>query len=62
MLKNKDTTKGSNGAKGVAMITKQWTGVLGEVEKLWLVCATEKQLTGDSIHETTICEKDKILQ
>ncbi|XP_067135000.1 tigger transposable element-derived protein 1-like [Centruroides vittatus] len=57
ILKNKETIKRANVAKGVTTLTKQRPQILEEVEKLLLIFINEKQLRGDSISETFICEK-----
>ncbi|XP_069961470.1 putative CENPB DNA-binding domain-containing protein 1 isoform X5 [Cherax quadricarinatus] len=44
-------------AKGVNMLTKMRSPVLEEVEKLLLVWINKKQLAGDSLTTSIICEK-----
>ncbi|XP_053247701.1 tigger transposable element-derived protein 1-like [Podarcis raffonei] len=56
MLKNKDAIKGASVAKGVKTL-KQRTQTMEEMEKLLLIWITEKQLAGDRITESIICEK-----
>nr|XP_034981426.1 glutamate-rich protein 5 isoform X1 [Zootoca vivipara]XP_034981427.1 glutamate-rich protein 5 isoform X1 [Zootoca vivipara] len=57
ILKNKEAIKGANVAKGVKTLTRQRTQTIEEVEKLLLIWIKEKQLAGDSISESIICEK-----
>ncbi|XP_028575874.2 uncharacterized protein LOC114592144 isoform X1 [Podarcis muralis] len=57
ILKNKKAIKGANVARGVKTLTKQRTQTIEEVEKLLFIWITEKQLAGDSISESMICEK-----
>ncbi|CAI5779200.1 transposable element-derived 1-like [Podarcis lilfordi] len=57
ILKNKEAIKGANVAKGVKTLTRQRTQTIEEVEKLLLIWIKEKQLAGDSISESMICEK-----
>nr|XP_053657401.1 tigger transposable element-derived protein 1-like [Cherax quadricarinatus] len=48
-------------AKGVDMLTKKRSQTLEEVERLLLVWITQKQLAGDSIMQSIICEKARQL-
>nr|XP_053642646.1 tigger transposable element-derived protein 2-like [Cherax quadricarinatus] len=48
-------------AKGVTMLTKMRSLVLEEVEKLLLVWINEKQLAGDTLMTSIICEKARQL-
>ncbi|XP_069938076.1 tigger transposable element-derived protein 1-like isoform X1 [Cherax quadricarinatus] len=48
-------------AKGVNMLTKMRTPVLEDVEKLLLVWINEKQLAGDSLMTSLVCEKARQL-
>ncbi|XP_033009888.1 tigger transposable element-derived protein 1-like [Lacerta agilis] len=56
MIKNKDAIKGASVAKGVKTL-KQRTQTMEEMEKLLLIWITERQLAGDRISESIICEK-----
>ena len=56
-LKNKETIKAANVAKGSKVISKQRPQIIEEVDKLLLVFINEKQLKGDSLSEAFICEK-----
>ncbi|XP_043575633.1 tigger transposable element-derived protein 1-like [Chiloscyllium plagiosum] len=56
ILKNKEAQKAADVAKGVIILTKQ-PKLLDEVEKLLLVWINQKELAGDSVNETIICEK-----
>ncbi|XP_034979547.1 tigger transposable element-derived protein 1 [Zootoca vivipara] len=56
ILKNKDAIKGASVAKGVKTL-KQRTQTMEEMEKLLFIWITEKQLAGDRISESIICEK-----
>ncbi|GCC25540.1 hypothetical protein chiPu_0003951 [Chiloscyllium punctatum] len=57
ILKNKDTLKAADVAKGGTILTKQRPKLLDEVEKLLLVWINQKELAGDNVNETLICEK-----
>ncbi|XP_060679998.1 tigger transposable element-derived protein 1-like [Hemiscyllium ocellatum] len=57
ILKNKEALKAADVAKGVTILTKQRPKLLDEVEKLLLVWINQKELAGDSVNETIICEK-----
>ncbi|XP_043545284.1 tigger transposable element-derived protein 1-like [Chiloscyllium plagiosum] len=56
-LKNKEALKAADVAKGVTILMKQRPKLLDEVEKLLLVWINQKELAGDSVNETIICEK-----
>jgi hypothetical protein len=56
ILKNKETIKGANVARGVTILTKQRSQTVEEVEKLLLIWINEKMLAGDSVSEGIICE------
>lgn len=60
-IKNKETIKAANVAKGAKVLTKQRSQALEEVEKLLLIWISQKQLAGDSISEGIICEKARYL-
>ncbi|GCC32864.1 hypothetical protein chiPu_0011328 [Chiloscyllium punctatum] len=57
ILRNKEALKAADVAKGVTILTKQRPKLLDEVEKLLLVWINQKELAGDSVNETLICEK-----
>ena len=57
LLKNKDTIKKADEAKGVTVISKQRPQIMEEMEKLLLFFIKEKELAGNSISEAFICEK-----
>ncbi|CAI5768740.1 transposable element-derived 1-like [Podarcis lilfordi] len=57
IFKNKDAIKGASVAKGVKTLTRKRTQMIEEMEKLLLIWITEKQLSGDSISPSIICEK-----
>ncbi|XP_023665526.1 histone-lysine N-methyltransferase EHMT2 isoform X7 [Paramormyrops kingsleyae] len=61
ILKKKEEIRGLDAAKGVTRVSKQRPHVLEDVEKLLLVWINEKQLAGDTVTETFICEKAKTL-
>ena len=57
-LKNKGTIKAADVAKGVTIVhSKQTPQIMDEAEKLLLIWIREKELDGDSIGESIICEK-----
>ena len=56
-LKNKDIIKKLDVAKGVTMISKQRPQIMEDMEKSLLIFIKEKELAGNSISETFICEK-----
>ena len=56
-FKNIDMIKAANVATGFKVISKQRPQIIEEVEKLLLLSINEKQLKGDSLSETFICEK-----
>ena len=57
ILKKKDEIKSSITANGVTKLSKQRTPVHEEMEKILIFWINQKQLAGDSITETIICEK-----
>ncbi|XP_076069180.1 putative CENPB DNA-binding domain-containing protein 1 [Oratosquilla oratoria] len=61
ILKNKDIIKEANVAKGVTILAVNRSTIIEQMEKLLLVWINEKQLAGDSISETIMCEKAKRL-
>lgn len=56
IIKNKETIKRADVAKGVKAVTKQRFQTF-KVEKLLLIWVNEKPLAGDSVLEGMICEK-----
>ncbi|XP_044304720.1 tigger transposable element-derived protein 1-like [Varanus komodoensis] len=61
ILRNKEAIKAADVAKGVTTLTSRRSHAIEEMEKLLLVWINEKQLAGDSISKTTVCEKAKQL-
>ncbi|XP_069961022.1 tigger transposable element-derived protein 1-like [Cherax quadricarinatus] len=61
MVAKKKEIKDAVVAKGVTMLTKMRSPVLEEVEKLLLVWINEKQLAGDTLMTSIICEKARQL-
>ena len=61
ILKMKEEIRALDSAKGVRKVMKQQPCVLGDVEKLLLIWINEKQLAGDTVTETIICQKAKAL-
>ncbi|KAJ7338433.1 hypothetical protein JRQ81_012087, partial [Phrynocephalus forsythii] len=57
IIKNKDMIKEADVAKGVSILTKSRPQSVEEMEKLLLIWINEKQVAGDSISESLICEK-----
>jgi hypothetical protein len=57
ILKNKETIKGANVARGVTVLIKQRSQTVEEMGKLLLIWINEKMLAGDSISEGIMCEK-----
>lgn len=57
ILQRKDLYKEASVAKGVTQISKSRSTVLDEVERLLLVWINERQMAGDSLSESIICEK-----
>ena len=57
ILKNKEVIKAADVAKGVTVITIQRPQIIEEVEKLLIVYIRDRELRGDSISESLICEK-----
>ncbi|KAJ7316369.1 hypothetical protein JRQ81_002531 [Phrynocephalus forsythii] len=54
---NKDMIKEADVAKGVSILTKSRPQSVEEMETLLLIWINEKQVAGDSISESLICEK-----
>ena len=63
ILKKKEKIKGFDVFKGVTLIAsmKKRPEILNEVKKLLLQWVKEKQLLGDSVKGTVICEKARAL-
>ena len=61
ILKNRETIKKANIARGVTVITKQRSETIEEVEKLLLIWINDYMLAGNSVSEGTICEKARRL-
>ena len=57
IFQRKDLYKEASVVKGVTQITKSRSTVLDEVERLLLVWINERQMAGDSLSESIICEK-----
>ncbi|XP_066940944.1 putative CENPB DNA-binding domain-containing protein 1 [Macrobrachium rosenbergii] len=57
ILKQKESIKAITPAKDVKIISKLRTSAHEEMEKLLLVWLKEKQLAGDTVKESIICEK-----
>ena len=56
-VKNKETNKAANVAKGCKIISKQRPQIIEEVDKLLLEFINEKHLKGDSLSDAFIYEK-----
>ena len=61
ILKNKETIKAADVAKGVTVLTKQRSQTIEEVEKMLLIWMNEKLLAGVGVSEGIICEQAKQL-
>ena len=61
ILKMQEDMKALDSAKGVTKVMQQWPRVLEDVEKLLLLWMKGKQLVGDTVTETIICQKVKAL-
>ncbi|XP_064089258.1 tigger transposable element-derived protein 1-like [Macrobrachium nipponense] len=57
ILKQKDAIKSATPAKGTTILSQSRTNIHDEMEKLLLVWVKEKELAGDTVTETVICEK-----
>ena len=57
ILKKRESINTINPAKGITVISKLWTSVHEEMERLLLVWLKDKELTGDIVTERIICEK-----
>jgi len=61
ILKNRETIKKADVARGVTVITKQRSQTIEEVEKLLLIWINNNMLAGNSVSEGMICEKARQL-
>ncbi|XP_064100736.1 tigger transposable element-derived protein 1-like [Macrobrachium nipponense] len=57
LLKQKDAIKSATPAKGTTILSQLRTNIFEEMVKLLLVWVKEKELAGDTVTETVICEK-----
>ncbi|XP_064090794.1 tigger transposable element-derived protein 1-like [Macrobrachium nipponense] len=60
-LKQKDAIKSAKTAKGTTILSQLRTNVHEEMEKLLLVWLKEKELAGDTVTESIICEKARVI-
>ncbi|GIY07058.1 hypothetical protein CDAR_282281 [Caerostris darwini] len=61
VLKRKESIKSVTPAKGLTIISKLRTTLHENMEKLLMVWVTEKQLQGDTLTQTIICEKARAI-
>ncbi|GIY50854.1 tigger transposable element-derived protein 1 [Caerostris darwini] len=61
VLKRKESIKSATPAKGLTIISKLRTILHENMEKLLMVWVTEKQLQGDTLTQTIICEKARAI-
>ncbi|UYV83341.1 hypothetical protein LAZ67_23000637 [Cordylochernes scorpioides] len=61
VLKRKESIKSVTPAKGLTIISKLRTSLHENMEKLLIVWVTEKQLQGDTLTQTIICEKARAI-
>ncbi|UYV73642.1 FLII [Cordylochernes scorpioides] len=61
VLKRKESIKSATPAKGFTIISKLRTSLKENMEKLLMVWVTEKQLQGDTLTQTIICEKARAI-
>ncbi|XP_077583258.1 uncharacterized protein LOC144203607 [Stigmatopora nigra] len=61
ILKRKEAIKAADVAKGVKTLSSRRTDKVEEVEKVLLEWITHKQLRGDTVSETLICDKARKL-
>ena len=57
IIKQKDNIKDIKPAKGLTIISKRHSDLHDEMERLLMIWIKDKQLAGDSITETIVCEK-----
>jgi len=55
ILKNRETIKKADVARGVTVITKQRSQMIEEVEKLLLIWINDDMLGGNSVSEGMMC-------
>ncbi|UYV62949.1 hypothetical protein LAZ67_2002588 [Cordylochernes scorpioides] len=61
VLKQKESIKSVTPSKGLTIISKLRTSLHENMEKLLMVWVTEKQLQGDTLTQTIICEKARAI-
>lgn len=61
IVAKKDAIKKINVAKGVKVLTKQKSQTIKGVEQILLIWIHQKQLYNDSVPETIVCEKARLL-
>ena len=61
ILKNRETVKKADVARGVTVITKQRSQTIEELKKLLLIWINDIMLAGNSVSEGMICEKARTL-
>ncbi|XP_066231912.1 zinc finger MYM-type protein 1 isoform X2 [Saccopteryx leptura] len=61
ILKQKDAIKSANTVKRTTVLSQLRTNIHEEMEKLLLVWVKEKELAGDTVTETEICKKARII-
>ncbi|UYV66914.1 hypothetical protein LAZ67_4003318 [Cordylochernes scorpioides] len=61
VLKRKESINSVTPAKGLTIISKLRTSLHENMEKLLMVWVTEKQLQGDTLTQTIICEKARAI-
>ena len=61
IIKQKDVIKKLQPSKGVTIISKLRTEIHDEMERLLLIWIKDKELAGDSVSESMICEKACII-
>ena len=57
ILKQKEVLKATTPSKGLSVISKKRSAVNDEMERLLLIWIKEKEIAGDTVTETIICEK-----
>ena len=57
LLKQKDALKATTPSKGLTVMSKRRTAIHDEMERLLLLWIKEKEIAGDTVTETIICEK-----
>ena len=61
ILKQKESIKAINPAKGITIISKLRTSVHEQMERLLLVWLTDRELAGDIVTEAVICKKARTI-